>query len=411
MDKILFMLLAFLPSQEVNWPSYRGPYGNGHSDAKNLPVEWNEQKNIKWKIAISGKAWASPVVWGNQVWLSNATEKGDKLSVIALDISTGKIIHDLLLFEILKPMFNLPTNSYASPTPAIEEGRVYIHFGSAGTACLDTKTGKTIWARQDIPCDHWRGPASSPIIFENLLILTFDGYDAQYITALDKLTGKTVWRKDRTITYGTNNGDNKKAFSTPAIFKIDGKNQMISPAAVGTVSYDPSTGEELWKVHHGGMNAACRPLLVDGKIVISTGDGGWKLFAVKPDGKGDVTSTHVAWKTIKGVPSRSTPIQVGNQLFMVNEAGTLSELDTKSGEVVRQERLGGVFYSSPLFADGKLFLFNEQGSGFVVKPEKDWKILQTNKLDSGCMASPAAVGMGIILRTKTHLYLLENIVP
>lgn len=406
MDKILFLLLAFFPAKDANWTSYRGPYGDGHSDATNLPIQWDEQKNVHWKTAISGKAWASPVVWGNQVWLSNATEKGDKLSAIALDVNTGKVIYDIPLFTIEKPMFTLPANSYATPTPVIEDGRVYHHFGSAGTVCLDTKTGKTIWARQDIPCNHHRGPASSPIIFENLLILTFDGFDVQYLIALDKITGKTVWKKDRSIIYGTDNGDNKKAFSTPSVFKIDGKNQLVSAAAVGTVSYDPANGEELWKVHHGGMNASCKPIMVNGKVLVTTGDGGWKLFAVRPDGKGDVSTTHVSWKTIKNVPQYSTPLVVGNQVFMVSKDGIFSELDSETGEVVRTERLAGAFWTSPLFADGRIYLFNEQGGGYVVQAGKDWKLVGTNKLENGCMASPAAVGKIIIVRTKTHVYSL-----
>ncbi|MEY4788597.1 MAG: hypothetical protein RLZ61_815, partial [Planctomycetota bacterium] len=236
----------------------------------------------------------------------------------------------------------------------------------------------------------------------------FDGFDVQYLIALDKITGKTVWKKDRSITYGTDNGDNKKAFSTPSVFKIDGKNQLVSAAAVGTVSYDPATGEELWKVHHGGMNASCKPVMVNGKVLVTTGDGGWKLFAVRPDGKGDVSTTHVSWKTIKNVPQYSTPLVVGNQVFMVSKDGIFSELDSETGEVVRTERLAGAFWTSPLFADGRIYLFNEQGGGYVVQAGKDWKLVGTNKLENGCMASPAAVGKIIIVRTKTHVYSLGN---
>lgn len=408
MNPMLSILLALLPAADLNFPSYRGPLGDGHAEAKNLPAVWNEKQNIKWKVPLPGKAWASPVIWGKQVWISNASADGKKLSALAFDKDTGKTLHDLTIFTIEKPMFVIEKNSYASSTPVVEEGRIYLHYGSAGTACVDTATGKTLWARQDLPCNHWRGPASSPILFNDLLILTFDGYDLQYVAALDKKTGKTVWKTDRSIDYKTDNGDMKKGFSTPAIFEINGKLQMISPAAVGTVAYDPATGKEIWKVHHGGMNASCRPLLVQGKVLVTTGDGGWKLFAVRPDGTGDVTSTHVEWKTIKGAPSRSTPIVIQDRVFAVNEAGTLTEFDPKTGNVVKQERLGGVFSASPLLADGKIFLFNEGGEGFVVDPVKDWKVLQTNKLEDGCMASPAAVGNLLIVRTKTHLYAIEK---
>jgi len=228
------------------------------------------------------------------------------------------------------------------------------------------------------------------------------------VTALDKKTGNSIWKTNRTIDYKTDNGDLKKGFSTPAIFEINGKLQMISPTAVGTVAYNPENGQELWKVHHGGMNAACRPLLVQGKVLVTTGDGGWKFFAVRPDGQGDVSNTHVEWKTVKGVPSRSSLLAIKDRVFAVNEAGILTEFDPKNGNAVKQERLGGTFSASPLLADGKIYLFNEQGEGFVVDPIKDWKVVQTNKLDSGCMASPAAIGKQIILRTTTHLYCLES---
>ena len=408
MNLYFCMLLSFLPAADLNWPSYRGPKGDGHAEAANLPVKWGESENVRWKIPVPGRAWASPVVWGNQVWLSNATEDGKKLGALAVDKDTGKIIHDITLFEIEKPMFIWKTNSYASSTPVIEEGKIYLHYGSAGTACVDTKTGKTIWARQDLPCNHWRGPGSSPILFKDFLILTFDGYDMQYVTALDKKTGNSIWKTNRTIDYKTDNGDLKKGFSTPAIFEINGKLQMISPTAVGTVAYNPENGQELWKVHHGGMNAACRPLLVQGKVLVTTGDGGWKFFAVRPDGQGDVSNTHVEWKTVKGVPSRSSLLAINDRVFAVNEAGILTEFDPKNGNAVKQERLGGTFSASPLLADGKIYLFNEQGESFVVDPVKDWKVVQTNKLASGCMPSPAAIGKQIILRTTTHLYCLES---
>ena len=408
MNLYFCMLLSFLPAADLNWPSYRGPKGDGHAEAANLPVKWGESENVRWKIPVPGRAWASPVVWGNQIWLSNATEDGKKLGALAVDKDTGKIIHDITLFEIEKPMFIWKTNSYASSTPVIEEGRIFLHYGSAGTACVDTKTGKTIWARQDLPCNHWRGPGSSPILFKDFLILTFDGYDMQYVTALDKKTGNSIWKTNRTIDYKTDNGDLKKGFSTPAIFEINGKLQMISPTAVGTVAYNPENGQELWKVHHGGMNAACRPLLVQGKVLVTTGDGGWKFFAVRPDGQGDVSNTHVEWKTVKGVPSRSSLLAINDRVFAVNEAGILTEFDPKNGNAVKQERLGGTFSASPILADGKIYLFNEQGESFVVDPVKDWKVVQTNKLASGCMASPAAIGKQIILRTTTHLYCLES---
>ena len=196
---------------DTNWPEFQGPRANNQSDATDLPTTWSETENVQWKTPIHGRGWSSPVIWGNQIWMCTATEDGKEMSGICVALDTGKIVYDLKLFHNAEPRFCHSMNSYASCTPAIEAGRVYLHFGSYGTACVDTGSGKTIWTRRDLPCDHWRGPGSSPILFEDLLIVHFDGYDYQYIVALNKETGETVWKKDRNIDFQTDNGDFKKA--------------------------------------------------------------------------------------------------------------------------------------------------------------------------------------------------------
>ena len=246
-----------------SWPMFRGPHNDGHSDSTGLPLTWSETENVVWKTPIHDKGWSSPVVWGDQVWMTTAKADGTQLFAVCVDRKTGNILHDLKLYEQEKqdPAHNPgSTNSYASPTPAVEEGRVYVHFGSYGTACLDTKTGEKIWERRDLRCNHWRGPASSPILYDNLLILTFDGYEAQYVVALDKKDGHTVWKKDRDFNYGTDDGDRRKAFGTPTVINVKGKPELISPAAVATTAFDPATGDDLWVVYHGGMNVTQPPL-------------------------------------------------------------------------------------------------------------------------------------------------------
>jgi outer membrane protein assembly factor BamB len=401
-------LLARAAPGGENWPEFRGPTGDGWARATGLPLHWSETENVRWKTPIHDKGWSSPVVWGEQVWLTTASADGKRLFAVCVDRQTGKVVYDLELFDVEKPGFCPPTNSYASPTPAIEEDRVYIHFGSYGTAGLDTATGKVLWSRRDLPCDHWRAPASSPILYKGLLILTFDGYDHQYVAALDKATGKTVWKKDRAFDYGTDDGDLKKAFATPAIIEVDGKPQLISPAAVATTAYDPLTGQELWWVYHGGMNVSTRPVLGQGRVILATGDGGFKLFAVRPDGSGDVTKTHVEWKTAKGVPAHPSQIVVGNLLYMANEGGIATCLDVKTGALVWQQRLDGQFWASPVVADGRLHFANDQGETYVLDPGREYKALAVNRLDDGCMASPAVAGKALFLRTKTHLYCLEQ---
>jgi outer membrane protein assembly factor BamB len=336
-----------------NWPMFRGPNNDGHSDAIGLPLTWSETENVVWKTPIHDKGWSSPVVWGDQVWMTTATADGTQLFAVCVDRKTGNILHDIKLYDQEKqdPAHNPGgKNSYASPTPAIEEGRVYIHFGSFGTACLDTKTGEKIWERRDLKCDHWRGPASSPILCNGLLILTFDGYDAQYVIALDKKDGHTVWKKDRDFNYGTDDGDRRKAFGTPSIITVKGKAELISPAAVATTAFDPMTGDELWVVYHGGMNVTQPPLYGQGHVILCTGDGGLKMLAVRPDGSGDLTKTNIDWTCSKNVPSRSSPILVDDLLYFANEGGMLSCIDAKSGDFVWQERLGGSFWASPVYA-------------------------------------------------------------
>jgi outer membrane protein assembly factor BamB len=392
-----------------NWSEFRGPGGSGLSDSTGVPVHWGQDKNVRWKVAIPGKAWSSPIVWGDQVWVSNAPADGRKLGALAFDRNTGKLLHDVLVFDNPRPAFCHPTNSYASSTPAIEDGRVYVHFGSAGTACLDTATGKKLWERRDFPCDHWRGPASSVVLYRDLLFVPFDGHDRQYLVALDKKTGRTVWKSDRSFDYGDLDGDLRKAYDTPSVIDIDGKPQLVSPAAYGTISYEPLTGKELWKVRTGGMNVTARPLYGQGRLYLCTGDGGCRLFALRPEGTGDLTESHVEWKASRAfVPSRSSPILVGDRLWMVHESGIVSCVDVRTGQTLRQERLAGHFWASPVGAEGRLYFCSEEGVTYVADVSGGgWKLLAANRLEAGFMATPAIAGRSLFLRAKTHLYRIE----
>ncbi len=412
--RVLLLILAGLlgfnsPAlAAVNWPQFRGPSGNGISTETHLPLAWSESEHVVWKTAVHGKGWSSPVIWGDQVWMTTAPEDGKQLFAVCVDRRTGRVVHDLRVFEIEKPQYCIPFNSYASPTPVIEEGRVYVHFGAHGTACLDTKSGKTLWTRQDLPCDHFRAPASSPILFGNLLIVAFDGFDLQYVVALDKKTGKTVWKRDRNIDYGTEDGDAKKAYCTGTLIEVDGQPQLVYPSAGATIAYEPRTGQEIWRVRHGGMNAAARPLYGNGKLYINTAAGGLKLFAMRVGGTGDVTNTNIEWKCSQGVPTRSSQLLVGDLLFMVSDAGVATCLNAATGKSVWQERLEGEFSASPVYADGRIYYCNQDGATFTVAAERTFKLLATSQLDAGFMASPAVYDKALYLRTKTHLYRIEQ---
>jgi outer membrane protein assembly factor BamB len=412
--RISLLLLAalVLPSfgrAADNWPQFRGPHGANRADSADPPVVWGEEKNVVWKTAIHDKGWSSPVVWGDQVWVTTARADGKHLFAVCLDRNSGKIVHDVTVFEVGRPAFCHPQNSYASPTPAIEEGRVYVHFGTYGTACLDTHSGKVLWSRRDLHCDHWRGPASSPILYGGLLFVPFDGFDVQYVVALDKATGKTVWKKDRNIDYKTDNGDLKKAYGTPTVITVEGKPQLVSSSATATIAYELRSGDELWRVYHGGMNTTAPPLYGLGKVFLCTGDGGLGLLAVRPDGRGDLTESHIEWSTKQGVPSRSSPVLVEDQLIMVtNDGGIVSCLDARTGKRVWQTRLGGRYWASPLYAGGRLYLCSEEGTTFVGEGGRAWKKLAANKLAGEIMSCPAPVGKALYLRTKTHLYRIEQ---
>jgi outer membrane protein assembly factor BamB len=391
-----------------NWPRFRGPNGDGNSTETGLPITWSETEHVAWKTAIHGKGWSSPVIWNHQIWMTTAPEDGKELFAVCVDRETGHIVHDIRVFEIDKPQYCIPMNSYASPTPVVEEGRVYVHFGAHGTACLDTQSGKILWTRQDFPCNHFRGPASSPIVYGNLLVVAYDGFDLQYVVALDKRTGKTVWRRDRNIDYGTEDGDAKKAYGTASVIPVEGQPQLVYPSAGATIAYVPQTGEEIWRVRHGGMNANATPLFGNGRLYLNTASGGFKLFAMRVGGSGDLTETNVEWKCSQGVPSRSSELLVGDLIFMTSEAGIASCLDATTGKAIRQQRLKGEFSSSPLHADGRIYSSNQDGATYVLSDDRDFKLLATNLLDAGCMASPAVYGKALYVRTKTHLYRIQH---
>ncbi len=310
------LLFALVLTQPVSaqWPQFRGPEGTGHSTSTGLPLTWAEGKNVVWKTAVHGRAWSSPVILGNQVWMTTATPDGRELFAVALDRDSGKIVFDLKLFDVATPQYAHPFNTYASPTPVIEPGRVYVTFGSPGTAAIDTKTGKVIWERRDFECNHFRGAGSSPILFGDLLLMHFDGSDHQFVVALDKHTGKTVWRTPRSIDFqdlGPDgkpkaDGDFRKGFATPQIVMVEGRPVMVSVGSKAVYGYDPLTGKELWRViERGSHSASSRPVAGHGLVFVPMGFDQAQLLAIRPDGQGDVAASHVAWRFGKGRPEQA----------------------------------------------------------------------------------------------------------
>ncbi|MFK8111358.1 MAG: PQQ-binding-like beta-propeller repeat protein [Rubripirellula sp.] len=407
--RTLLMLLCFVATTvvavaESNWPEFRGPTGDGHTDA-DLPAKIDEGV-VRWKTPIHGKGWSSPVVWGDKIWLTTATEDGKQMSVICVDRRSGKLLHDKVLIENEEPAFCHAMNSYATPTPVVEEGRVYIHFGSYLTACLDTNTADVIWQRQDLECDHFRGPASSPILHNGKLYVAYDGFDVQYVVALDKTSGKTLWKRDREIDYGTDNGDRMKAYCTAEVIEVAGKEQLVYPSASATIVYDPENGKSLWTVYHDGMNASARPLFSQGLVFITNGSGG--MVAVRADGKGDVTGSHIAWSDKRGVPKKSSPIIVDGLLYTNSDDGIISCREPATGDVIWQKRVGGEFAASPIFSGKHIYMFSIEGTILILKPGPEFDLVSESNLGDGFMASPAVVNNDLILRSKSHLYCIRG---
>ena len=403
----------------ANWPDFRGPTFDGRAPATStgLPLQWSETNNVAWKTAIPHKGWSTPVTLGKQLWLTTASEDGRDYFALCVDADSGKILFNERLFhtDVPEPLGN-KLNSYASPSPVIEAGRVYVHFGSYGTACLDTSSFKVIWKRDDLPCKHFRGPGSSPALFNDLLILTMDGIDLQYIVALDKKSGKTVWKTDRTANWNDieadgqprGGGDFRKAYSTPLIVDFKGTKQMITVGSKAAYAHDPQSGRELWKLDHVGFSPAARPVSDGTNVFISTGNGKAEMIAVRLGGKGTLTEADILWRNSRGTPRMPSPVLVGELLFLLSDGGIATCLETATGKELWQERLGGECAASMLSVGDRLYCFSQDGKATVLKAARTFEIVAVSRLDSGFMASPAVLGNALILRTKTHLYRIED---
>lgn len=407
---ILFMLQGARAGD--NWPQFRGPAGDGHSDSTGLPVKWSEKENVRWKTEISGEGWSSPVIFGNQIWFTTALQNGVSLRAICVDKESGRIVHDEEVFHVANPEKKHNFNSYASPTPVVEAGRVYVCFGNNGNACLDSATAKPIWVSHELQFDPMNGAGSSPIIYQNLYILCCDGIDVQYMAALDKNTGKVVWKTTRSVSFDGVLPDIRKAYNTPIVIHNEGREEVVSIGAHRVYSYDVFTGKELWYCDQPGFSCVAQPVYAEGMVYISTGFVKADLWAIRTDGSGDVSKTHVAWKVKKGIPCRSTPVLVGEgrdrRIYMSTDDGIARCLKAEDGEAVWQGRIGKGFSASPLYADGRLYFFDEKGVSTVIQPGDTMQVLAENTLDDGCMGTPAISGKAIFVRTKTSLYRIEE---
>lgn len=391
----------------VDWPQFRGAGGEGHVEGANVPLRWSEtdagSENIRWKTELPGKGYSSPVVSSGRAWLTTATDEGRSLRVLAIDVESGSILRDVEVFRV-EPGAKHAKNSHASPSAVLADGRVFVHFGRHGTACLEADSGAVVWKRDDIRIDHEVGPGSSPVVHENLLVLTYDGTDRQFLTALDRRGGSTVWTTKRpNLEYKS--GEARKAFCTPLILEAAGRLQLVSPGADNVFAYDPATGAEIWRVRYDGFSNVPRPVFGNGLVYVCTGFGKPDLLAIRPDGMGDVTGTHVAWTYRGQVPAKPSPLLLGESIYLFGDQGILTCVDAVEGKERWRKRLGGEFSASPFLASGRIYASNELGQTFVIEPNDDeYRELGVNPLPDPILASAAVIGDTILMRTETALY-------
>ncbi|HTN75848.1 MAG TPA: PQQ-binding-like beta-propeller repeat protein [Pirellulaceae bacterium] len=408
---MLLIAAGCLPSATAaEWPEFRGPGKQGVATVRYLPIAWSETSNIAWKTALPGQGWSSPVVSGKLAFVTAAVPVGDEkagsyeLQAIAVDLKSGEIVWQTTLFseEGGKAPKIHGKNSHASATPVIEAGKLYVHFGHMGSACLDLQ-GKVLWRSNEVKYEPVHGNGGSPVLVGGHLIFSCDGASEPRVVALDKESGKLKWQTPR-----PNDPPKKFAFCTPLVIEVNGRTQVVLPGAGAVCAYDPTTGAELWRVNNEGYSVIPRPVFGNGLVYVSTSYDSAAVLAIRPDGSGDVTDTHVVWTLKKGAPHTPSLLLTGTELYMVSDGGVASCVDALTGKSIWQERLGGAFSASPLLAENRIFLQDENGTAHVLAAGKKFQKLSENKLPERTLASYAAIDGAILLRGDKHLYRIEK---
>jgi outer membrane protein assembly factor BamB len=411
---LIIMMLSPVHSfaQESNWTHFRGSNLNGIASTENIPLKWDDNA-MKWKTVIHGKGYSSPVVYGSQIWVTTATPDGRELYAVCTDFESGKILFDIKVFTPSDVFGKHSINTYASPTPCIEKGFVYVHYGSLGTACIRTTDGALVWSRTDLKCNHVQGPGSSPVIYKNLLILHYEGTDVRFIIALDKATGKTIWKKERPVQpYETMTEIGRKAYVTPIIVSVKGHDLLISNGSAVCCAYDPLTGEEVWRVIRGAESTVPMPFAENGIVYFYCGymvdaeaPNFTEMIAVNPDGKGDITSTNVLWKKRdnQNQTQMLTPLIRDGLIYTINTKNFMQCIDAKTGKEIWSERQNANFNSSPVYAGGNIWFFSVKGDVIAVKAGRKYEVVAQSHMDSGIWGTPAFLRNSVILRTENYL--------
>jgi len=398
-----FLLVTSLPLAAADsWPEFRGPTADGHAPEARVPTRWSATSKTRWKMPVEGKAWSSPVVADGKVYVTTAVSKEAKLSLKALcfELADGKQVWERTVFEKAEGAIHAK-NSHASPTPVYAEGKLYVHFGHDGTAALNAGDGSILWTQTSLSYAPVHGNGGSPILHEGKLIFSSDGQADPFIVALNAADGSIVWKTPRNVTV-----TRTFSFSTPLLIEVKGKTQIISPASGAVIAYDPADGSEIWRFRYGeGYSVVPRPLHRDGVIYVCSGFNRAILYAVKTDGTGDVTDTHLVWQDDKTVPKESSPILVGDEIYFNDDKGILSCLDAATGKEHYRERLDGQggYSASPVYAGGNLYFHNGNGITTVVKPGKSFSKVAENQLAEFGLSSFAVLADGFVMRTEGHL--------
>ena len=397
--------LGAAPAGADDWPEFRGPTGQGHAPDAAVPLTWSETENVTWKAPVPGLGWSSPVVADGRIWLTAAVTEpgaGSSLRLLAYDVETGDNTLDVEVFDSSEVYPLNPKNSLASPTAVVDPDgeRVYVHFGATGTAAVATD-GEIVW-RTRFPYISQHGNGGSPILHDGRLIVSIDGYDTAFLVAVDPRTGEERWRSTRPDPVS-------QAYSTPIAIRVGDREQIVGVSAFRTTGHDPDTGDEIWRVRYpNGFSNVPRPVFGHGLVYLSTGFQSPVLLAVRADGSGDVTRSHIAWRLRRGAPLTPSPILVGDELYVVTDFGIATCVDARSGEIHWQERLGGNHSASPTFVDGRIYFQNEEGVTIVIAPGTEFRELARNRLDGTTLASMAVSEGALFLRTDTHLYRIEE---
>ena len=415
--------LAPQKSANENWPRFRGPNGQGHSIETGLPLHWSATSNIAWKTSIPGDGWSSPIVWDEKIFLTSALENGTKCHVICVNATSGKILWDKHVFD-QQPRHKEGKNSYATPTPTTDGKNVFAVFGDGSVVAL-TMGGDILWTNREVQFYSRHGLGASPILYDDLLIMSYDGstpvqaagnypqvtdtertgwqipWDKSFIAALDTKTGRRMWTGKR--------GMSRIAHVTSFIANVDGKDQLISGAGDFLGGFDPKTGERIWNIYAQGEGVTPSPVLGDGMLLASSGFEKTTLRGVKLGGAtGDVTQTHILWEQKKGVPTQPSPIYVKPYLYAITDGGIASCFHPTNGEIIWQERVGGNFCASPVYADGKIYFLSEAGETTVIQAGPDFKVLAKNPLGEKCQASIAISNRRLFIRSDRSLFCVTN---